>query len=176
VNRARVLLAAIVAGALAVGAYFVWRPSDESRIRAQLERLAVAVRIQDADAQANPIARLAHVNGEVDALFEPEARVNVPELTDLGSGHASRRELAELVAGAPRYVKTFDVGFGSVTIKMDDARTTAFVGAIAKVNVVQRDGAVDRGERAVDVHFARNDGTWVIRTLTVWSPEDAPAR
>jgi hypothetical protein len=174
--RTRVLLAVIALAMVAVGAYFVWRPSDESRIRAQLGRLASAVRVQDADAQANPIARLAHVNGEVADLFEPEARVNLPEVSELPSGHASRRELAELVAGAPRYVRTFDVDFGGVTIKMDDARTTAFVGATAKVNVAERDGAVDRGERAVDVHFVKNDGVWVIRTLTVWSPEDAPAR
>jgi hypothetical protein len=76
--RTRVLLAVIALAMVAVGAYFVWRPSDESRIRAQLGRLASAVRVQDADAQANPIARLAHVNGEVADLFEPEARVNLP--------------------------------------------------------------------------------------------------
>ncbi len=167
-----VAIAAVVA--LAVGGYFVWRPTDESRIRAQLARLAAAVHVEDADAQANPIGRLAHVSGELDALFEPDARVNVPELSELASGHATRRELAELVTAAPRSVKAFDVELANVTVKMDVEHTTAFVQTTARVKAVERDGAVDRDERAVDVHFVKSDGAWVIRTLSVWTKEDAP--
>ncbi len=159
--------------ALAVGAYFVWRPTDESRIRAQLARLASAVHVTEADAQANPVARLARVNGELDALFEPEARINVPELSELTSGHASRSELAELVAGAPRLVKTFEVDFGRVTLKLDAGHTTAFVGAAASVRAVERDGTVTQDRRAIDAHFVEKDGAWVIRTLSVWPKEDA---
>jgi hypothetical protein len=173
VTRARLVVVAVVALALAVGGYFVWRPTDESRIRAQLDRLASAVRITDADAQANPIARLARVNGELDGLFEPNARVTVPELAELGSGHAGRRELAELVAGAPRYVRAFDVDFTAVTLKMDGAHTTAFVQTTANVKADERDGSASRDRRAVDVHFVAKDGAWVIQTLTVWAKEDA---
>lgn len=174
-TRAHGAVALVVVLALAVAGYFLWRPTDESRIRAQLSRLASAVRITDADAQANPIARLARVNGELDGLFEPDARVTVPELAELTSGHAGTRELAELVTGAPRYVRAFDVDFTSVTLKMDEAHTTAFVQATATVKVEERDGSPSRDRRAVDFHFVRKDGAWVIRTLTVWAKEDAPA-
>ncbi|HEY3821952.1 MAG TPA: hypothetical protein VGL81_32520 [Polyangiaceae bacterium] len=168
-----IALAVVLLATLAAGAYLVWRPTDESRIRAQLTALAGAVRIRDADAEANPIARTAHVGGELEGLFEPGARVNVPELSELASGHADRRELAELVAGAPRYVRTFDVDFTSVTVKLDAGHTTAFVQATANVKVVERDGSASQDRRAVDVHFVAKDGTWVIRTLTVWTKEDA---
>jgi hypothetical protein len=171
--RRSVALAVVVALALGVGAYFVLRPTDESRIRAQLARLGAAVRITDADAQANPMARLAHVSGQLDGLFEPDARVTIPELTELTSGHATRSELAELVAGAPRYVRTFEVAFTSVTIKMDAGHTTAFVQATANVKADERDGGRSEDRRAVDFHFVGKDGAWVIRTLSVWTKEDA---
>jgi hypothetical protein len=169
-RRRPVVVGVVVAILVAVGAYFAFRPTDESRIRAQLARLAAAVRVTEADPQANPIARLARVNGELDGLFEKDARLTIPELT---SGHADRRELAELVAGAPSYVRTFDVDFTSITFKMDAAHTTAFVGLTASVKAAERDGTMSQDRRAVDVHFVQRDGAWVIRTLTVWTKEDA---
>jgi hypothetical protein len=172
-QRVRLAVIGALVIALAAGSYFVWRPTDESRIRAQLARLASAVHVTEADAQANPVARLARVTGELGALFEPEARINVPELSELTSGHASRSELAELVAGAPRFVKTFDVDFGSVTLKLDAGHTTAFVQATASVRTVERDGTLNQDRRAIDAHFVAKDGAWVIRTLSVWPKEDA---
>jgi hypothetical protein len=166
------VLAAIVAAAIAiaVGAYLLLRPTDESRIRGQLARLAAAVRITDANARVNPVGRLADVNRRLEPLFEPDVRVSIPEVPSL---HAGRAELAELVASAPSLVRSFDVDFTSVTIKLDDARTTALVGATARTKLVERDGAASQDRRAVDLRFVRKDGQWVIRTLTVWSPEDA---
>jgi len=163
----------VVLVALAAGGYFALRPTDESRIRAQLTHLASAVRITDADQEASPIARLAHVSGELDGLFEPDARVTIPELSELGSGHAGRRDLAELVAGAPRYVRTFDVDLTDVAIKMDGAHTTAFVGATARLKAIDRDGSASQDRRTVDLHFVEKDGAWVIRALSVWTKEDA---
>jgi hypothetical protein len=173
VRGSRIVVAVVVAVALAVAGYFVWRPTDESRIRGQLTRLAAAVRITDADRETNPIERVARVSSQLDALFEPDARVNIPELTDLGSEHAGKRELVQLVTGAPQYVRTFAVDFTSVTIKMDAAHTTAFVGATASVSAVERDGSTSQDRRAVDLHFVDKDGVWLIRTLTVWTKEDA---
>jgi hypothetical protein len=77
------------------------------------------------------------------------------------------------VAGAPRFVKTFDVDFGSVTLKLDAGHTTAFVGATASVRAVERDGTVNQDRRAIDAHFVEKEGAWVIRTLSVWPKEDA---
>jgi hypothetical protein len=56
---------------------------------------------------------------------------------------------------------------------MDDAHTTAFVQVIGRVKLVERDGAASQDRRAVDLHFVRRDGEWVIRTLRVWTREDA---
>jgi hypothetical protein len=168
--RLRIVLAAFVAVALAVGAYFVFRPTDEARIRAQLDRLAEVVRISDTDAQENPIARLARVDGGLKELFEPDVRLSIPEVTSV---HSGRRELAELLVGAPRYVRSFEVSFTSVTVKLDEARTTALVGATAKVKLHEREGSPSQDARAVDLRFVQKDGRWVIRTLTVWSKEDA---
>jgi hypothetical protein len=70
-------------------------------------------------------------------------------------------------------VRSFDVDFGSVTLKLDADHTTAFVGATATVKAVERDGAVDEDRRAVDLHFVNEGGAWVIRSLSVWPKEDA---
>jgi hypothetical protein len=163
-------LAGLVAIAVAVVVYFVLRPTDESRIRSQLDRLAAVVRIADADSPANPIGRLAHVNGELAKLFEPDVDVSIPDVPSLGSGRA---ELAQLVAGAPSYVRTFEVDFTNVTIKLDDSHTTAFVGVTARVKLVERDDSTTQDRRAVDVHFVQKDGEWVIRSLRVWTRQDA---
>jgi hypothetical protein len=169
--RAPVLVAIVAAAiAIAVGVYLPLRPSDESRIRRQLARLAAAVRITDADASASPVGRLADVNGRLQPLFEQDVRVSIPEVASL---HAGRAELAELLAGAPSSVRSFDVDFTSVTIKLDDARTTALVGATAHTRLVERDGVISRDRRAVDLRLVRKNGEWVVRTLTVWSPDDA---
>jgi hypothetical protein len=166
----RVALAALVAILLAAAGYFALRPTDESRIHAQLARLAAAVRVTEADLQTNPIGRFAHVSGVFEELFEPDVRVSIPELTSLQSG---RRELAELVAGAPSYVRSFDVDFANVTVKIDDARASALVGAAVKVKAVDREGKSRADRRAVDFRFAKVDGEWIITTLTVWPRDDA---
>ena len=149
-KRRLVVLAAVVAAAIAVGAYLVFRPTDEARIRAQLDRLAEVVRITDADAQENPLARMSRVDGELEKLFEPDVRASIPEVATLAPG---RRALTELVVGAPRFVRSFEVTFTSVTVKLDEARTTALVGATAKVKVEERGGSPSQDARAVDLRF-----------------------
>ncbi len=158
-----------VAAAIGVGGYFAFGPSDEARIRAQLTKLAAAVRVTEADLQTNPIGRLAHVSGAFEKLFDPDVRVSVPELTSLGSG---RQELIQLVAAAPRYVRTFEVDFENVTVKMDETRESAAVGAIARVKALDRERRAQDGKRAVDLRFAKRDGAWIITTVTVWARED----
>lgn len=167
-----VALAALVVIAAAVGAYFLLRPTDESRIRAQLTRLAAAVRVTDEDAQAHPIGRMAHVNAELAKVFEADVRASIPEALP---HDADREELVELVVGAPRFLRAFDVDFTNVTIKLDDTRTTALVGATADVKLGERDGSPSRERRAVDFRFVRKDGEWLVRTLTVWSKGEAEA-
>jgi hypothetical protein len=163
----RAAIGALVAAVLGVGGYFVLRPTDESRIRKQLSKLATAVRIKESDMQSNPIGRLAHVSGEFEELFDPDVRVSVSELTSLRSG---RRELAEIVSGAPRFVRTFEVDFSGVTIKIDEAGASAAVGAIAEVSALDRDGQTRKDKRAVDFRFVKDGSAWIITTVSVWPP------
>jgi hypothetical protein len=165
--RAR-LLALCGALAVAVGAYFLFRPSDEARIRAMMATLEKEARVTTEE--QNPIGRLAHVNDAFSKLFDRDVRVSIPELTTL---HSGRRELAELATGAPRYVRTLDVDFEDITIKMDDAHTSALVGATARIRAVDREGGTRNDKRAVDLRFAKDDGDWKIGTLTVWPPGEA---
>jgi hypothetical protein len=174
-HRHRTLVVStLVALVLAAGAYLLLHPTDEALVRARLDRLASAARVTDADAQANPVARLARVSADLTPLFEPDVRVSIPEVPSLPAGRA---ELAELVAGAPAYLRSFEIDLTNVTVILDEARTTARVGAMAHVRLVERDGAgeIRRDERAVDLRFVKKDGEWVVHTLTVWSKEDAPA-
>ena len=153
------------------GGYFLFRPSDESRIKAQLAKLAAAVRITEADMQTNPIGRLAHVSDAFEPLVEPDVRVSVPELTSLESG---RRGVVQLVTAAPHYVKTFEVDFKRVEIKLDEGHTSALVGATASAKALDRDGKTRVDERAVDFRFVKeSSGDWVITTLTVWPKGEA---
>jgi hypothetical protein len=159
-----------LAAVLGVGGYYAFRPTDESRIRKQLSKLAAAVRVTEADMQANPIGRLAHVSGELEELFDPDVRVSVSELTSL---HSGRRELAEIVTAAPRSVRTFEVDFSGVTVKIDDAGASAAVGAVAEVTALDRDGRTRKDRRAVDFRFVKDGSAWIITTVSVWPPGES---
>ena len=167
-RRAALVVAA--AAALGAGAYFAFRPTDESRIRQQLAKLAAAVHVTDADVQTSAIGRLAHVSGLFEGLFDPDVRVSVPELGSIPPG---RRALAEVMTGAPRFVRTLDVDFGSITVKLDDAGASAEVGATADVAALDREGTARKDKRAVDFRFVKQGGEWLIATVTVWTKEDA---
>ncbi len=160
------------AGALVVGivAYLVLRPDDESRIRSKLKALAAALQIKEADMQVNPIGRMAHVSGAFEPLFEPDVRASVPDVPLLEGG---RRGLISAVTAAPGYVRTLDVDFDDVTVKLNASATSAAVGAIASVKMTDRNGRVRDGKRAVDFQFVRPDGEWRITTATVWAKDDA---
>jgi hypothetical protein len=165
-----VALVACIGGAV----WLATRPSDETRIRAQLARLAKVAHVTEDDVQTNPIGRLAHVNGELETLVDRDVRVSIPEIASLGSG--GRRELAQAITSAPRWVRTFEVDFEGITIKLDDARVTALVGATADARALETSGRVREDKRAVDFRFAKQDGEWIVTTISVWRKDDAPPR
>jgi len=161
----RAVIGAGLALVLGVVAYFALQPTDESRIRAKLSRLAKAAEVTEDDMQKNPIGRLAHASGEFEHLFDPDVRVSIP---DIPTPLAGRADLARLVAGAPSFVRTFDVDFSDVTIKLDDAHASALVGVTATAKALDRDNRKRKDRRGVDFRFAKEDGDWLITTLTVW--------
>ena len=148
----------------------VFRASDDARIREQLAKLAAAVRVTADDAQTNPIGRFAHVNDAFTKLFDRDVRVSIPELTSLDSG---RRPLAELATSAPRVFRSFDVDFSDIEVKIDDAKSSALVGATASVSAVEQGNTPRADKRAVDFRFAKQDGEWLITSLTVWPKDEA---
>jgi hypothetical protein len=156
--------------ALAAGGYFWLRPTDESKIRAQLAKLAETVRVKESDGQANPVLRYSRINDAFTGLFEEDVRVSIPELTSLQAGRAP---LVELATSAPRFVRMLDVDLGSITVKLDETATSAAVGATANLSAVERDGEKRSDRRAIDARFVKRDGAWIVATLTVWDKADA---
>lgn len=160
--------------AIVIGVWAVFfRPSDEARIRAQLTKLAAAVRITADDTSVNPIGRFAHVNDAFASLFDRDVRVSIPELTSLDAG---RKPLAELATHAPRVFRTLDVDFSEIEIKLDEAKTSALVGATASLAAVEQGGVSRTDKRAVDFRFAKTSGEWMITSLTVWPKDEARPR
>jgi hypothetical protein len=153
----------IVAACAAFAAVALWltafRPSEEDRIRQVLERFAKAVAVKPDD---NILARTGRLKSELKETVADDVYVDVP---DLGIHVATRQSLAENAAKAGLVFTSADCELTGMTIKVDDAATTAKVDALALVTG-------DRGgERKVDkrpVHFLlRKDGTWKITTVDV---------
>jgi len=168
-------LVGVVAGIAVLVAVWLafFRSSDEARIRAQLAALAAAVKVSPDDMSANPIARFARINDAFKKLFDAEVRVSVPELTTLDQG---RKPLAELATSAPRIFRSFEVDFSDIEIKIDDAKTSALVGATANISAVEQGNVTRADKRAVDFRFAKVDGDWIVTSLTVWPKDEARPR
>ena len=154
---------AIVAGCAAVAALALWftlfRPSEEDRIRGVLNRFAKAVAVKTDD---NVLARTGRVKSELKETVADDIYVDVP---DLNIRTSSRPALVEGAVKAGFVFASAECELTGMTIKVDDAATTAKVDALALVTG-------DRGgERKVDkrpVHFLlRKDGTWKITTIDV---------
>jgi hypothetical protein len=159
---------AIVAACAAVAAVALWltvfRPSEEDRIRKVLDRFAKAVAVKRDD---NVLARAGRINSELKETVADDVHVDVP---DLNIRVSSRHTLAENATKASLVFSSAECELTSMTIKVDEAATTAKVDALALVTGERG------GERKVDkrpVHFLlRNDGTWKITTIDVASSRE----
>jgi hypothetical protein len=154
---------AVVAGCAAVGIVALWltifRPSEEDRIRDVLNRFTKAVAVKPDD---NVIARAGRVNAELKETVTDDVHVDVP---DLSVRVSNRKALVGSATSVSGVVTSATCELTGMTIKVDDATTTAKVDAIAIVSG-------DRGgEHKVDkrpVHFLlRKDGSWKITTIDV---------
>ena len=170
----RLALIALAAFGVVFAVWLVFfRSSDEALIRAKLAKLAVETRVTAEDTSTNPIGRFAHVNDAFKTLFDRDVRVSIPEIPGVQSG---RKDVAELVTNAPRVVRTFDVDFSAIEIKLDDSKAGALVGTTATINAIEQGGATRSDKRAVDFRFAKIDGDWLITSLTVWPKDEARPR
>src|SRR5438270_9546424 len=114
---------AIVAGCAAVAAIALWftlfRPSEEERIRQVLGRCAKAVAIKPDD---NILSRTGRLKSELKETVADDVYVDVPDLNIRTSNRAA------LVDGAMKASAVFssaDCELTGMTIKVDEAATTA---------------------------------------------------
>jgi hypothetical protein len=156
---------AIVAGCAVAAAIAVWltvfRPSEEDRIRHVLDRFAKAVAVKKDD---NILSRAGRLRSELKETVADDVYVDVP---DFNIQVTSRATLVEDATKAGLVFTSADCELTGMTIKVDEAATTAKVDALALVTGERG------GERRVDkrpVHFLlRKDGTWRITTIDVAS-------
>jgi hypothetical protein len=135
------------------------RPSEEDRIRQVLDRFAKGVAVKAND---NILARAGRVKSELKETVADDVYVDV---ADLNIRVTNRQSLAENATKAALVFTSADCELTGMTIKVDDAHTTAKVDALALVTGMRG------GERKVDkrpVHFLlRKDGAWKITTIDV---------
>ncbi len=156
---------AIAAGCAAVAAVALWltvfRPSEEDRIRKVLDRFTKAVMVKRDD---NILSRAARVKSELKETVADDVYVDV---ADFNIRVTNRAALAENATKAGLVFTTADCELTAMTVKVDEAATTAKVDALAVVTGERG------GERKIDkrpVHFLlRKDGVWRITTIDVAS-------
>lgn len=159
---------ALIAASIVLGLYaFFLRPSDEDLIRARLDQIAVAVRIDESE--LNPIIRHGRVKEAFREVFTKDVLARVPELS------TSVRSRDDLVVAATQLQGAYasaEVRFGDVDIRVDEARNAARVTAVATL-AGARNGEVQRSdERKVALELDKVDGDWKVVSVTVWPPEE----
>lgn len=156
----------IVAGCVVVALITMWftvfRPSEEDRIRKTLDRFTKAVAVKSDD---NPLARMGRLKSETKDTTTDDVFVTLPDYNVRISDRAS---LVDNAAKIGLFYTTAECDLTGMTIKVDEAATTAKVDATAVVT-----GTVS-GEKRVDkrgVHFLlRKDGDWKISSIDVAPP------
>lgn len=154
---------AIVAGCAVVAAVAVWltafRPSEEDRVRKVLDRFAKAVQVKPDD---NILARTGRLRSELKETVTDDVYVDV---SDLNIRVTSRAALVENATKAGLVFQSAECTLTSMTIKVDEASSTAKVDALA---VVTGDRGGERKTDKRPVHFLlRKDGNWRITTIDV---------
>lgn len=156
-------IAGAIAAILAAAIYFVFfAGTDEEKIRGAIERLAKAVQVTADD--GNPILKTARVRSELAAVLTDDAHVTVPEL----GTKQGRDSIAEMAVQGSLAYRSAEVDMHDLQIKLDDAKTTAKVGARAHLRATTRAGEEQRDQRAVDFLLRKTEGRWKIASITVW--------
>jgi hypothetical protein len=164
-----ILLGIAIAAALAVLYVIFFRPSDEARIRMQLERLALVVQIDAGE--KSPMPRAARIQKEFAKIFTDDARATVEELEESLEGRDALVSAAVQLAGA---YTSADVSFDKVTVRINVAAAEAR--AIAKVTGVRQGQSHKLEEMRVRFTLKKLDGDWKIAKTTVGpsTAHDAP--
>jgi phosphoribosylformylglycinamidine synthase len=156
----RALLLGFVAAGVALAVYLVFfRSSHERRIRARLDQLADAVRV-DGD-ELSPLPRAARIRDEFAEIFTEDARATV---ADIDEGLEGRDALVVAAIQAGAVYPSVEVTFDDVNVRIDDAsaevKTTATMTG-------ETGGQNNREERRVTFQLKRTGGDWRIVSAIV---------
>lgn len=186
---------AVAGGAALVGYAVLAQPSDEERIRGQLEALAEAV--SSPEPVTNVVFRANYLKERFDELLTADVHVDVPEVGSLPSDH---RGLALAAARVQTGIGVFDVTLGSLDIdvgveepgkhavekgveeavdgaardeRADEGARGAAVGdaAVARGRVKVAGSSYRREERDVVFALRKDGGTWRVSSVRVSAPE-----
>jgi hypothetical protein len=155
---------AIVAGCALAAGIAVWltlfRPSEEDRIRQVLARFAKAVAVKTDD---NILARTGRIKSELKETVADDIYVDIP---DLDVRTTTRPALVEGALKASFVYSSVSCDLTGMTIKVDDAATTAKVDALAIVTG-ERGGEKRIDKRPVHFLLRKDEGAWKITTIDV---------
>ena len=162
INRKKLGIVAACALVAVVTLYFtVFRPSEEDRVRWTVERFVKSVAVKQDE---NPLARMGRLKGAAKETTTDDIFVSVP---DYNVRISDRIALVDNAGKIGLLYQTAECDLTGITVKIDEAATTAKVDATAIVT-----GSVS-GEKRVDkrgIHFLlRKDGDWKITSIDVAS-------
>lgn len=154
-----------VLAVVAIATYFLFfGKTEEDKIRETVERLAKVVEIKEG---ANPLFRAAGIRDELAKLVTDDVRV---EVSELGSARTGIQGVAEVAAQAQLGFLWATAELRHVEVKLEPGANTAQVGAEAQLRGKTRSGETRRDDRNVDFFLRKEDGTWKVKTVTVWAP------
>ena len=142
-------------------AFVVWllaSDSDEEKIRARLDDLALAVSSRNDE---NLAFRRLRLKSDFEEMLTTDVRLSVPELP-LTTG---RQELARLAGTAPRFFGELDISIGSTEISIDEATDVAT--AVSEVTVSGNSGEFRRDTRKVTFTLKEDGGDWLVSRIDV---------
>ncbi len=162
-----VAIGGIVVGLLLVGYALLSRDTDEERIRARLDQLTTAVRVEKGE---SPLARAARVQHAFKETLTRHVVVRIPDIPDPGPG---RRPLLSVALEAGRRYRTADIELSDTSIRLDATKRNADVKSEATLTATDSTG-LHRQQRHVQFRFTRQDDHWRISSIEVSAQPDLP--
>jgi len=159
-DRRWLAAAGVGAGISIVGYALFSQKTPEERIREQLERLSVVIRV--GEEPENPVLRATRLNGQFADLFDKDVRAEIPELSNPIEG---RKELVQLAARAHFWVRTLDVDFSRLDIEAGEINARA--SGPARLSGTRTNGEPETGERQVRFTLTNIDSEWKIDSVKV---------
>ena len=157
----RTLLYAGVGLWAAFVAWLLLSDSNEEKIRARLDDLAIAVGwAQD----ENLAFRALRLKSHFAEALDPNVRFSAPELPATTGSHA----LTQLAASAPRFFGELDVSIGATDVDVNEAEATA----TSEVTLTGNSGDFTRDTRRVQFTLRASGGEWRVSRIEVEAKPD----